>query len=101
MILGNNGFIWICPTLNNDEEAVGGFIQNLEEIVPRAERETIARLRNCVLALAQSKIMLHDTSILYAFEESMKYTVPELLLPEAMLEVAILTKERLNMFENV
>lgn len=32
IILGNNGFIWICPPINNLEESVGGFIQNLEEV---------------------------------------------------------------------
>lgn len=32
VILGNNGFIWICPSINNSEDSVGGFIQNLEEV---------------------------------------------------------------------
>lgn len=63
-------------------------------------RETIGRLRNCILALAQSKILLYDTSIIYAFEESLKYDVPELLIPENMLDISILTKERLHMLEN-
>ncbi|XP_057666381.1 exosome complex component RRP4 [Diorhabda carinulata] len=101
IILGNNGFIWICPTLVNSEESVGGFIQNLEEVISRQERETIARLRNCILALTQSKMMLYDTSILYAYEESLKYSVVELLVPEAMADVAILTQQRLTMLDNV
>lgn len=45
-------------------------------------------------------MMLYDTSILYAFEESMKYSVAELLVPEAMVDVALLTKQRLHMIEN-
>lgn len=65
------------------------------------EREAIGRLRNCILALAQSKMMLYDTSIHYAYEESLKYNVAELLLPEAMLDVAELTLQRLTMLENV
>lgn len=32
VIIGNNGFIWICPTINNTEDSVGGFVQNLEEV---------------------------------------------------------------------
>ena len=28
IIMGNNGFVWICPTLH--EDAAGGFVQNLE-----------------------------------------------------------------------
>ncbi|XP_019865187.1 exosome complex component RRP4 [Aethina tumida] len=99
VILGNNGFIWICPSINNSEDSVGGFIQNLEEVIPRQERETIARLRNCILALTQSKMLLYDTSILYAFEESMKYQVAELLVPEAMVDVALLTQQRLCMID--
>lgn len=31
VILGNNGFIWICPTVNA-EDSVGEFVQNLEEV---------------------------------------------------------------------
>lgn len=34
IILGNNGFIWICASLNNEEDSVGGFVQNLEEVSP-------------------------------------------------------------------
>lgn len=63
-------------------------------------RETIGRLRNCILALAQSKILLFDTSIIYAYEESLKYTVAELLIPENMLDISILTKERIHLQEN-
>ncbi|KAF2898522.1 hypothetical protein ILUMI_07654 [Ignelater luminosus] len=100
IILGNNGFIWICPIISNEEDNVGGFVQNLEEVVPRPDREAIGRLRNCILALAQSKMMLFDTSILYAYEESLKYTVADLLIPEAMVDVAILTQHRLNIAEN-
>ncbi|XP_018332099.1 exosome complex component RRP4 [Agrilus planipennis] len=100
IILGNNGFIWICPPINNEEDNVGGFVQNLEEVIPRTERETIGRLRNCILALAQSKMLLYDTSILYAFEESLKYSVSELLIPESMVDVAMSTQHRINMLEN-
>lgn len=97
IILGNNGFIWISPTINTDIEGDGGFTQNLEEAVPRGDREVIARLRNCILALAQSKTMLYDTSILYAFEESMKYEVHEILNQEVIFDIAFLTQHRLRM----
>lgn len=32
VILGNNGFVWIYPVTGNEEDSVGGFIQNLEEV---------------------------------------------------------------------
>jgi len=99
IILGNNGYIWIYPSAAESEPNVGGFVQNLE-VVPKIDRETIARLRNCILALVQSKLILSDTTIVYAYEESLKYTVAGLLLPEAMVDVALLTKQRLCMLEN-
>jgi len=33
IILGNNGFIWICPTVSSEEDnCLGGFTQNLKEV---------------------------------------------------------------------
>ena len=31
VILGNNGFVWICPTIH--EDLAGGFVQNLEVLI--------------------------------------------------------------------
>ncbi|KAG8238713.1 hypothetical protein J437_LFUL015271 [Ladona fulva] len=97
IILGNNGFIWISPTINTEVEGgAGGFTQNLDKEVSMEEREVMARLRNCILALAASKMSLYDTSIVYAFEESQKYKVSELLDAENMLDVALMTYHRLE-----
>ena len=38
-------------------------------------RETIARLRNCIVALARQKVMLFDTTIVYTHDESLKHKV--------------------------
>lgn len=51
------------------------FATNCSQEVAKADREVIARLKNCILALASFKMLLYDTSIIYAYEESMKYTV--------------------------
>lgn len=57
----------------------------------------MARLKNCIAALVASKVMLDDTSIMFAYEESLKYdNVKDLLDPEAMLDVAFLTQHRIN-----
>lgn len=65
--------------------------------ISRSDREVIARLKNCIAALVASKMMLDDTSIMFAYEESLRYSeVKELLDPEAMLDVAFLTQHRLN-----
>ncbi|KAF7268793.1 exosome complex component Rrp4 [Rhynchophorus ferrugineus] len=100
LILGNNGYIWISPPIDNKDENVGGFIQNLDEVIPKDIREAMARTRNCILALAENKMMLFDTSIVFAYEESLKYSVAELLLPEAMIDVALLTQHRIHMLED-
>lgn len=100
IILGNNGFIWISPTINTDVEGDGGFAQNLTQSVPRADREVIVRLRNCILALVSCKMMLYDTSIQYAYDESLKYDLDELLKQEIMFDVAFLTQHRLRAQED-
>ena len=49
------------------------------QLVTPEERETIARLRNCILALAKHKIMLYDTTIQYTFDASLRHKVTEKL----------------------
>lgn len=46
-----------------------------EEAIKMEEREIIARLRNCILALAQQSILLFDTTVQYTYESSLKYQV--------------------------
>ncbi|XP_055597971.1 exosome complex component RRP4 [Uranotaenia lowii] len=99
VILGNNGFIWIAPIVNTEGEEGGGFTQNLEETISVQDREVISRLRNCILALANCKMMLYDTSIQYAYDESLKYEVHELLHQEAMFDIAFLTQHKLRLQE--
>uniref|UniRef100_A0A6M2DFS3 Exosome complex component RRP4 n=1 Tax=Xenopsylla cheopis TaxID=163159 RepID=A0A6M2DFS3_XENCH len=98
VILGNNGFIWIYPTTNVEAGTGGGFTQNLEEVVPREDREIIARIRNVILALAHFKILLCDTSITYAVEESIScnFTAKDLITPEFMLDVVMRTRHRMQ-----
>lgn len=55
------------------------------QTVPLVDREVVARLRNCILALAASKMLLFDTSINYAFEQSQKYQVLSFKLVLALL----------------
>ncbi|XP_019614235.1 PREDICTED: exosome complex component RRP4-like [Branchiostoma belcheri] len=97
VILGNNGYVWISPTVNNERgESSGGYEQDLEP-VPSADREVIARQRNCILALATHKLMLYDTSVLYAYEASRQYQVKDLLQPDVAEKVADDTRQRLQM----
>lgn len=45
------------------------------QVIDGEDRERIARLRNCILALSASKLMLFDSSIQYAYEESSNFSV--------------------------
>ncbi|CAH0405823.1 unnamed protein product [Chilo suppressalis] len=99
VIIGNNGYIWISPQ-KHDLMVEGNVdeIQNYDmQPVTRSDRETMARIKNCIAALVASKMMLDDTSIMFAYEESLKYElVKDLLDPEAMLDIAFLTQHRIN-----
>ncbi|KAL8625729.1 Exosome complex component RRP4 [Nucella lapillus] len=93
IILGNNGYIWLTPTVS--ESNTGGYTVDLSP-VSRNDREEIARLRNCVLALADQKMLLYDTSILYAYEESRRFESKMLLKAEVAAEIAELCQLRLE-----
>ncbi|XP_012152326.1 nicotinamide amidase [Megachile rotundata] len=81
LILGNNGYVWIGASKQDTDRSEGGFAQDLSRI-PQTIREVCARLRNCILILAQCNMQLTDTSVTYAYEESMKYKVSKLLESE-------------------
>ncbi|XP_072935088.1 exosome complex component RRP4 [Epargyreus clarus] len=102
IIIGNNGFIWLSPTtqrITADENNTDTIDDYVLQNVSSSDRESIARVKNCISALVASKMMLDDTSITFAFEESMKYdSVKDLLDPEAMLDVAFMTQHRMNNF---
>jgi len=95
LILGYNGYVWIGANIQNVDKSEGGFTEDLSKI-PVENREMCARLRNCILILAQSNILLSDISVMYAYEESSKYEVHELIQPEVMLDVSLLTHHRLT-----
>lgn len=94
VIIGNNGYIWVQPTVNIEVEGQGGFTQNLEA-VPKSDREAIVRIKNCILALSSCYVMIYDTSIMLAYEESLKYEVKELLHQDIMHEIGFNAKQRL------
>ncbi|TNM91996.1 exosome complex component RRP4 [Takifugu flavidus] len=94
IILANNGFVWLYPTPEQQEEEAGGFYTSLEP-VNLSDREVISRLRNCIMALAAHKVLLYDTSVLYCFESSLQHQVKDILKPEVMEEIVMLTQQKL------
>jgi len=86
VILGNNGYIWISPGNATDHlQAQRRFQEPLTSktqsggaskmMISREQREVIARLRNCVKALACHRVLIYDTTLQYAYEASLKFKV--------------------------
>jgi len=96
VILGNNGYVWIYPTSSEESEGGGGFSQNMG-MVPRQDREVIARLRGCVLALSAHGVMLWDTTLSYAYEAAAKHHNTDLLRSDVMMEIAKSTRYQLQL----
>ncbi|XP_038638122.1 exosome complex component RRP4 isoform X2 [Scyliorhinus canicula] len=94
IILGNNGYIWIYPIMEQKDDEAGGFVTNLEP-VPLSDREVISRLRNCIIALNVHKMLLYDTSVLYCYEASLHQQIKDILKPEIMEEIVMETRQRL------
>ncbi|KXJ29635.1 exosome complex component RRP4 [Exaiptasia diaphana] len=100
VIMGNNGSVWISPLVKEQSVATDvqedqTLIDNTPQRISPTDRETISRLRNCVLALAEHSILLFDTSLMYAYEESIKYSVKDLLKPEVKEEIANIVRQQL------
>ncbi|KAF8975834.1 exosome non-catalytic core subunit rrp4 [Entomortierella lignicola] len=91
LILGLNGYIWISAHVpqNLDEidtEQVYSN-KNKEDITPN-DRESIARVANCIKALAQEFIFINDTIISFAYEASLQYSLKDLHKKEIMHDIA-------------
>ncbi|GAB6026232.1 Exosome complex component RRP4 [Chamberlinius hualienensis] len=96
VILGNNGQIWIGPMTEESSDDTGGeIVHNLEPVMIEA-RQTIARLRSCILALAAHHMLIYETSILYVYEAAADYQCKELLKPDIMNLVIKVAKIRLQ-----
>ncbi|KJE90267.1 exosome complex exonuclease RRP4 [Capsaspora owczarzaki ATCC 30864] len=87
MILGLNGYIWLSETrataqmqLNpNDEIEETSF-----QITSINARSNIARIRNCINALASRHMPIYDSTVVYAYDASLEFDVKALLQPEAI-----------------
>lgn len=94
VILGNNGFIWICPLTVEGTDS-GGFVSNVETI-SLPVRQIIIRIRNCIYAMAKHKVMIHDTTITYCYEASLNYQLADLLRPDVATAITKNTRRRME-----
>eukprot|EP00112_Aurelia_sp_Birch-Aquarium-sp1_P021747 Seg593.5 transcript_id=Seg593.5/GoldUCD/mRNA.D3Y31 product="Exosome complex component RRP4" pseudo=true protein_id=Seg593.5/GoldUCD/D3Y31 len=98
VILGNNGYIWIGQVMSQQDLSVRGS-ERKEEEISISERQVIARLQNCISCLAEHRVLLYDTTILYAYEASLRFKVKDLLRPEIQEE--IVDETRMNVAQQL
>lgn len=58
-------------------------------------RDRIARVRNCIAALAARGISIYDSSIIYAYDASLRYAVADLLQADAIEEITMAVRAAL------
>ncbi|KAK0407550.1 hypothetical protein QR680_019258 [Steinernema hermaphroditum] len=87
IIIGCNGNIFVSQLPSEAHGNTGGFIQNLEEVIPANNRMNIVKIANCIRVLAQHAVPLFETSIIKAFEASRDYDPKELLRHDIASEV--------------
>lgn len=93
VILGNNGYIWIGPVMHPDMDLSLRDVKRSN--IKKSDREVIARLRNCICALANYGVLLYDTSVTFAYEASLKFDVKDLLKPDIQVELVDSTRRNL------
>ncbi|KAI9018739.1 hypothetical protein CLU79DRAFT_705466 [Phycomyces nitens] len=72
LVLGLNGFIWINKKLEGlvgvDETDTTVVYSSQNDPITYEERENIARVSNCISALAKQYMHINDTAIIYTYE---------------------------------
>ncbi|XP_065191094.1 exosome complex component RRP4-like [Sycon ciliatum] len=108
VILGHNGYCWISPLVSDEEAAAAQAVEHAgqrnmsshavagDKTIALEDRETIARLRNCIVALSQRRQLIFDTSIVTAHEFSLRYPVKDLMKPEIIDEINAAVRQVLS-----
>eukprot|EP00039_Didymoeca_costata_P003227 m.66204 g.66204 ORF g.66204 m.66204 type:complete len:296 (+) comp11789_c0_seq2:153-1040(+) len=91
VVLGNNGYIWVGVSL--DPLHPGAQQEQSQTMVTLEERKKIARVRNCILALASQKLAIFDTSVIYCYEDSEQFDIPDLLNQEVVPVITVRAKQ--------
>lgn len=91
LIIGMNGCLWLSASLS-DEEKETMAIQGKNYVpkpVPKEDRDKIARVRNCICALAERDLPIHPDTITECYRASLKYEPKHLISPDV---IEIITK---------
>ncbi|KAJ8655707.1 hypothetical protein O0I10_008592 [Lichtheimia ornata] len=103
IILGLNGYIWVnkkmqgIANINADDIDTSVSYSNENDEISMEERESIARVVNCISALAKRYMYINDTVIVYTYEASLPYTVKELLKEDVIEAITSEASARMQM----
>ncbi|KAI9474497.1 Exosome complex component rrp4 [Coemansia sp. RSA 989] len=97
VVLGVNGYIWVSkhvPAAKIEANAEHIYSNKNEEI-SETERESIARVANCIQLLNRLYVKITDTSIIFAYEASLGHAVKDLLTMDVATDLAHAVNARL------
>ncbi|KAJ2157445.1 Exosome complex component rrp4 [Coemansia sp. RSA 552] len=90
VVLGVNGYIWVSkhvPAAKVEANAEHIY-SDKNESISDTERESIARVANCIHLLNRLYVKITDTSIIFAFEASLGHAVKDLLTLDVATDLA-------------
>ncbi|KAJ1859142.1 Exosome complex component rrp4 [Coemansia sp. RSA 1822] len=99
VVLGVNGYIWVSKhvPVARVEANAEHIYSDENESISDDERESIARVANCIGLLNRLYVKITDTSIIFAFEASLPYPVKDLLSIDVATELAHNVTSRLKL----
>ncbi|KAI9298852.1 hypothetical protein K502DRAFT_362071 [Neoconidiobolus thromboides FSU 785] len=99
VIFGLNGYIWVSKYITDEIEEISedNIFSSKNEDITDTERETIARVANCIRALSISSVPVSETSVNFAYEASLQYDTKELLITSFAQSVAYEALEKTAM----
>lgn len=99
VILGLNGYIWVHKKFegitDNDNDASVHYTSK-NDLITEEERQEIARVTNCISALAKQYMHINDSIIVYTYEASLEYSVKELLKLDVIEAITAEASLRVN-----
>ncbi|ORZ17829.1 exosome complex exonuclease RRP4 [Absidia repens] len=102
IILGLNGYIWVNKKLQGlsnvatDDFDTSVVYSSTNDPINEEERSDIARVINCIAALAKQYMYINDTIVVYTYEASLSYSVKELLQLDVIESITNEAKSRMD-----
>jgi hypothetical protein len=99
MSAGTNGYIWVGSPLSEERMSADGSAAAVEAAaateaagpppVSPALRESIARVRNAIVALAQANVAIFDVTILATYDDSLEFHTRDMLKSDVAEKITL------------